>query len=429
MNTETKNDMISVSPQEKDNGYWSLFYNNHSAMALFDPESASIIDVNNAACNFYGWTRDEFIAKRIFDIVMLPEQEIISSIEMAKNEEKNRFISRNKLANGEIRDVEIDAIPVKIEGRDLLCVVLNDVTERTIVQEELVKSHIKYRLLADTTFEGIVIHDNGIALEANNAVSRVTGYDPDEVLGKNILKMLVHPDDLIIVYKNMANDSVKPYEVRAIKKDGTVFPIEIEAHSIMHNGKYIRVAAVRDITERKLAEAKLEKEHILLKGLLDSIPDMIFFKDIEGKYLGCNPEFSKFTGKDREEIIGLTSRDIYDQEKADVYTKNDEITIKEGNIRQDEVWDKYPDGSEVLLDIIKAPLVDMSGKVIGLVGVGHNITDNWKAEQTIKEINHLNQSTLDSLDANVCVLDEEGVIIKTNMLHGMILFQAMSVVL
>jgi PAS domain S-box-containing protein len=404
MNTETK----------IDKGYRSLFDNNHAAMALFDPETASIIDVNSAACNFYGWTHDEFIAKKIIDIVILPEQDIISSIEMAKNETQNRFISRNKLANGEIRDVEIYAIPVNIEGKDLLCVIISDITERTNIQEELTRSHIKYRLLADTTFEGIVIHDNGIALEANNAVSRVTGYDLEEVLGNNVLKLLVHPDDLEIVYQNMANDTTKPYEVRAIKKDGTVFPIEIEAHSIMHNGTYIRVAAVRDITERKLTEEKLKKERILLKGLLDSIPDMIFFKDIEGKYLGCNPEFSKFTGKSREEIISLTSYDIFSKQKADFFSKKDELTIQKGKIRHDEIWAEYPDGTEAFLDLIKAPLYSSSGNIIGLLGVGRNITDSWKAEQKIKDLNKLNQSTLDSLDVNICVLDETGIIIKTN---------------
>jgi PAS domain S-box-containing protein len=413
-NIRNNNNALPDTHQKNDEGYRSLFDNNHAVMVMFDPETANIVDANNAACSFYGWKHDELITKKIFDIAMLPEQEIISSIEMAIKEEQNRFVSKDKLANGDVRDVEIYAIPVNIGGKNLLCAIINDVTEDLKVHEELTKSQIKYRLLADTTFEGIVIHDNGVTLDANSAVSRVTGYGLDEVIGKNILKLLIHPDDLNIVFVNIANDIAKPYEVRAIKKDGTVFPIEIEAHSMMHNGKQIRVAAVRDITERKLTEAKLENERILLKGLLDSIPDMIFFKNTEGEYLGCNPEFSKFTGKDREEIIGLTSYDIFSKEKADIFTENDELAIREGKVRSDKLWEKYPDGSDILLDLIKAPLIDHSGKIIGIVGVGHDITDNWKAEQTIKEINYLNQSTLDSLDANICVLDENGIIIKTN---------------
>jgi len=391
-----------------------LFNNNHAVMVMFDPETARIVDANNAACIFYGWTYDELTSMKIHELTTESEYDIGIEIEKAKNETQNHFFSRNVLSNGEIRDVEVDTIPVMINGTNHLCSIVKDVTERNRIQEELSRSQIKYRLLADTTFEAIVIHDQGIALEANSAVSKVTGYDLDEVLGKNVLKLVVHPDDQKIVYQNMANDSVKPYEVRAIKKDGTGFPIEIEAHSIIHNGKHIRVAAVRDIAERKLTEAKLENERILLTGLLDSIPDMIFFKDRNGLYLGCNPEFSKFTGKEKEEIIGITPYDIFSKEKADTYTKKDEQTIEEGKIIHTELWVEYPDSSKVLLDLIKAPLYDLSGVIIGMVGVGRDITNNWKAELTIKEINYMNQSTLDSLDANICVLDEKGTIIKTN---------------
>ncbi|MEZ5336254.1 MAG: PAS domain S-box protein [Methanolobus sp.] len=395
-------------------GYRSLFDANPAAMLIFEPETARIIDANNAACNFYGLTCDELKSRMLFEVTPLSETEMMDSIRKVQSNSQRFFVSENVLSTGEIRDVEVNVIPCNMEGKTLYCAIVYDITRRNEIQDELRKSQIKYRLLSDTTFEGIVIHDHGIALEANQAVSRVTGYDLEEVIGYNVLEKIIHPDDLNIVLKNMADDSVKPYEVRAIRKDGVVFPIEIEAHSTIHNGQHIRVAAVRDITERKLTEEKLEKERFLLKGLLDSIPDMIFFKDIRGAYLGCNPEFSKFANKSREDIIGLTSYDLFSKEKADFFTNHDEITIKEGQIRHDEVWGEYPDGSEVLLDIIKAPLINSAGKTIGLVGVGHNITDKWEAEQTIKEISHLNQSTLDSLDAHICVLDESGKIIKTN---------------
>ncbi|MDP2216680.1 MAG: PAS domain S-box protein [Methanolobus sp.] len=362
----------------------------------------------------------------------------------------------------------------------------------------------------------------------------MTGYLRDELLGNNVLPMLIHPDDLDFVRQQMVKGVAKPYEVRVVRKDGTILPIEIEAYNLMYAGRSVRVAAVRDITERKRAEKALqekneeleryftssldllcianssgefirlnpewekvlgysitelegklfldyvhpedmeatletisrldaqehvlnfenrykckdgsyrwiewrsvpigdlvyaaarditdrkraeedlEKEKSLLKSLLDSIPDMIFFKDIDGVYLGCNPEFSNFVGRGRDQIIGNTDYDLFSKELADFFRANDTIMLKEGKARHNEEWVDYPGGRGVLLDTLKAPLCNSTGDILGLVGVGRDITDKWYAEQTIRDLNQLNQSTLDSLDANICVLDEIGTIIKTN---------------
>ncbi|WP_340820773.1 PAS domain S-box protein [Methanolobus sp. WCC4] len=395
-------------------GYRSLFDNNHTIMLLLDPETASIVDANSAACNFYGWSHKEITSKRIFEINTLSEEEMMAEMKKASQETQNHFFFKHRLSSEEIRDIEVYTVPVHIDEKDLLCSIITDITERNEMQEELTCSQMKYRLLSDTTFEGIVIHENGFVQEINEAITRITGYECDDLIGKNVIEIAIHPDDRGLVISKMVHDNVKPYEVRAVKKDGTVLPVEIEVHSIIHAGTKVRVAAVRDITERKVAEEILENERTLLKGLLDSIPDMIFFKDLQGKYLGCNSEFSKFAGKQKDEIIGFTSHDIFSKEKADIFTKNDKLMMKEGKIRHDEVWANYHDGLKVLLDIIKAPLRDSTGDIIGLVGVGRDITENWNAEQTIKELNCLNQSTLDSLDASVCVLDETGMIIKAN---------------
>ncbi|MBP1910710.1 response regulator [Methanolobus bombayensis] len=200
------------------------------------------------------------------------------------------------------------------------------------------------------------------------------------------------------------------FENRYRCRDGTYRWIEWRS---MPEGDFI-YAAARDITDRKIAEENLEKERSLLQGLLDSIPDIIFFKDKDGVYLGCNPGFSKLVGRKKEDIIGKTDYDLFSKEVADFFRKNDELMMQSGKPRNNEEWVDYPDGKKVLLDTIKAPLLSSTGETVGLVGVGRDITSNWHTENLIKELNILNQSTLDSLYANICVLDESGYIIKTN---------------
>ncbi|MDV7391499.1 PAS domain S-box protein, partial [Arthrospira platensis SPKY1] len=86
-----------------------------------------------------------------------------------------------------------------------------------------------------------------------------------------------------------------------------------------------------DITERVNAKNELEHEKSLLKGLLNSIPDVVFYKDLKGRYIGANPQFTKITGFSPDEYIGKTSNDLFDQSLASELNRFDEEVIKLNN--------------------------------------------------------------------------------------------------
>ncbi|AFV25179.1 multi-sensor hybrid histidine kinase [Methanolobus psychrophilus R15] len=306
--------------------------------------------------------------------------------------------------------------------KDIFATVFQDITERKNIYRKLVESEQRFRRLSENADDIIYRYEftpkRGFTY-VSPAATKITGYTPEEHYEDLDLGFkLVHPDDrhlLESLSKGRDNDRTT-VTLRWVRKDGQV--IWAEQKNILlydEEGNLTALEGIaRDITERKQAEENLEKKRSLLKSLLDSIPDMIFFKDLDGTYLGCNPEFSNFVGRDREEIIGNTDYDLFSKELADFFRENDAIMVEEGKGRHNEEWVDYPGGKKILLDTLKAPLCSSTGKMIGLVGVGRDITDKWYAKQTIKELNLLNQSTLDSLDANICVLDETGTIIKTN---------------
>jgi PAS domain S-box len=247
------------------NDYRSLFENEHIIMLLFDPQTNDIVDVNPAACNFYGWSCDEFLNKKIFDLDILPEQELLDDLNKAKDGNQNHFFHKHIISNGDIRDVEICTIPVVINSRYLLYSVIHDITEQSRKYDSILRSQIKYRLLADAAFECIFIHENGIILEANKATKTVLGYNPKDLLGKNLLKVVFHPDSVEKVRHYISSEYSKSYEVYCVKKDGTVIPMEILAHNIIHYGRNVRIAAMRDLTERKTAERKIHEYNEELK--------------------------------------------------------------------------------------------------------------------------------------------------------------------
>ncbi|MEI6424485.1 MAG: PAS domain S-box protein, partial [Lentisphaerota bacterium] len=130
----------------------------------------------------------------------------------------------------------------------------------------------------------------------------------------------------------------------------------------------------------------LREKTSILSGLLTSIPDMVFFKNKEGVYLGCNPEFARFANRDIPDIVGSTDYDLFDKELADFFRTQDCIMMEHNMPRHNEEWVQYPDGARVLLDTAKAPLMDADGRVLGLLGVGRDITDLKRETMKLQNI-------------------------------------------
>jgi PAS domain S-box-containing protein len=151
----------------------------------------------------------------------------------------------------------------------------------------------------------------------------------------------------------------------------------------------------RDITPRKEMEATLSRQKTLLSNLLDSIPDIVFFKDIEGVYLGCNPLFEEFLGRPREKIIGYTDYDLLPKEVADAFRKNDRVMMAQNKARHNEEWITYPDGRRILIDTLKAPLVASDGRVTGMLGVSRDITGRKQAEEALVQQSFLQKILMD----------------------------------
>ncbi len=122
----------------------------------------------------------------------------------------------------------------------------------------------RWRFLSEATFEGIMLHDRGTILDVNHVLARITGYEVEELIGKNGFELATVESQVLII-KNIISGYEKAYEVTAIRKDGSTFVAEIQAKIISHGSQNIRVVAIRDITERNRVEAALHKKENLLR--------------------------------------------------------------------------------------------------------------------------------------------------------------------
>ena len=139
--------------------------------------------------------------------------------------------------------------------------------EKTIKEsEEIVKeSGERYRCLSEAAFEAIFFSEKGICLEQNSAAEKMFGYSLQEAVGRYGTEWII-PEDRKIVMDNILSGYEGPYEVTALRKDGTTFPCEIQARMMQYKGKTVRVTALKDITERKKAEETLLKSEVELRA-------------------------------------------------------------------------------------------------------------------------------------------------------------------
>lgn len=146
-------------------------------------------------------------------------------------------------------------------------------------------------------------------------------------------------------------------------------------------------------------DAQSRANRTLLRTLLDSIPDMVWLKDPNGVYLACNARFQYLYAASEKEILGQTDFQFVDEATADRYQNEDLAAIQAKMALRHEEWLQFAgDGVDRLMDIIKAPVTDRGGRLIGTLGIARDITDRKRAEMALIESRSLLNAVMDSTD-------------------------------
>ena len=254
------------------------------------------------------------------------------------------------------------------------------------VQKSLNNLELKYREIIDRVNEAVfVVQDGGVKF-ANPAYSELTGYSKDEVLVSNVIETLVHPDDREMVSKYHAQrqqGEILPfcYNFRIVCKRGNVKWVELNSSLIMWEGKPSALCLATDITKRKCSEESLKETTVFLKTLLNAIPIPIFYKGIDGHYMGLNKSFEEFFGKTNQELVGKSVFDIHLRDMAEIYNEKDlELFHNPGvQVYNSQMKDARGDVHDVISQ--KSTFSDPQGNVIGLIGVILDITERKRLEE------------------------------------------------
>jgi len=139
------------------------------------------------------------------------------------------------------------------------------------------------------------------------------------------------------------------------------------------------------------------KQLTAITTLMDSIPDIIFYKDLDGVYRGGNKAWARLAGKPLEQLIGKTDRDLFPEDLAKSFRAKDQEMLTSRQTRRNEEWVAYPDGRRALLDTLKTPWLDASGNVLGVLGICREITPSPVAEKEVLAANDQFYAALNTL--------------------------------
>ncbi len=249
-----------------------------------------------------------------------------------------------------------------------------------------------YRALVDHSLQGLVIFQEGRVVFANQAMADITGYTVDEMLATSSqqVQAFVYPDDRALVWgrhqeRLRGKRLPERYELRGIRKDGTICWLEIHASLIEYQGKPAVQAAYVDITERRKAEEALRESEEKYRSIFNTAASLITSVDRNGVIIGCNARIKDLLGYEKNEVVGQSiAKIIHPDYMEKARTCLNKILV-DGFAHHKEFKMARKDNKIIDVEINAAGVKDKEGKYTGGICIIQDITERKRAEEALQK--------------------------------------------
>ncbi len=411
----TERKRVEAELRESEARYHSLYENSLDAVLLTAPDGR-ILAANPAACRVFGRTEEEICQAGRNGLVDPKDLRVTPLLEerartgQAKGE---LFLIRK---DGTRFPAEVSSVVFEAAGGiERTSMIVRDLTERHMAEEVLRERDREIRLITDNV-AGLVsyVDRDGRYRFVNKRYEEWFGLSLEEIVGKHCREVLGEAAyERIRGWLQAASsgqtvryEEAIPYAQGGLRwVDASYVPDADEQGNV--KGFF---ALVTDITERKRAEEALARERILLRTVIDNLPDAVYVKDTEGRKMLSNPTDVQYMGLQAEaEVLGKTDWEMYPPETAASFYADDQSVVQTGtSVLDREESSVDASGERHWWLASKIPLRDESGQVIGLVGIGHDITESKRVEAELARERILLRTVIDNLPGAIYVKDTEG---------------------
>ena len=283
------------------------------------------------------------------------------------------------------RIFERHARPQRVHGRSVgRVIVYRDVTQRVQFEQKMMFNHVVVECSGPMIWieKGI-----GLVRYANRAACELLGYGLEEVIGKMVgdIDANYTPETLKPHAEKLATTG-KPvhFRTRYRHRAGRLLNVDVTASLTDDGEREIYIVSFKDITEQTVAALERKRQQALLAALIDSIPDIISYRDPSGAFLGCNQAFSELRGGSVVDVTGRMPEELFPPERARIIRSRDAQVLSTLDKFALEERVAYPDGTEVLLETVRSPLRDQNGNLLGVLAIGRDVTQRARLEQKMK---------------------------------------------
>ena len=382
-----------IQSRVSDGRYQTLFQQVNAATFLLTLDG-KILEANIKSCDLLGYAWDELMQLHLQDILST-STDWSQLIDEISSKGGINFETENIRKDNTHVPVEICVSLFKMEGKPVMLVLIQDITERKKAEKKLKESEQKYRGLFESTTDGIIVLDaRGEISDVNTRAIELLGFKREDMIGSNFLNLgLLTPKSLSIIviqFEELLSDKVaKSHETEIKDKAGNVLNIELSSFFLLKKDNEVDnfVVILRDLSDRKQAEIKLAREHELLQTLMDNMPDSIYFKDEKNRFIMVNTAKAVRSNVAPEEMMGKTDFDFLPEEEAKRAFEDDKEIMASGKFIINKI-EKLTgiDGSERWVSVTKVPRFDEDGNIIGTMGISRDVTEWKKLEETFRRI-------------------------------------------
>ncbi|MFZ7138280.1 MAG: PAS domain S-box protein [archaeon] len=378
---------------------WSQKHFQRLFEAMVDPvvivdKNGNILEFSQSAEEILGVPKEELIGKHFSETRIVTEKSKDILMKNLKKGKNGKYVAPFTIEavtkEGKMLLYEASTAKLIYKGEPATLGIFHNITEQKKTEEKLRESEERFNYFIENAPEAIWVQDvAGIFLDGNKRAEKLTGYTKEELIGKNMLDILVSPESITRLMEaftpNKLGKKSGPNEVEMIRKDGSRVSVEASIIPVERDGRIEIIGITRDITERKKAEKALQESEKRLRELTDLLPEIIFETDATGKFV--------FVNQVAYERFGYT------QEDFDNGLKTVQMLIPEDRNRAKDEFDRVLSGADVgFLEftglskegstfpiMIHVTPIIRGNMPVGLRGIIVDITEHKKTESRLKE--------------------------------------------
>ncbi len=376
--------------RENEIRYRALFEQANDAIFV-ENQDQEILDVNNRACELFGYTKQELLSMRTGDLQVGASNPL--DIYTEPDAERELFDSQAMRKDGALIFIEISLSAIEVGDETLFYSVVRDITDRKQTEDALAQERYLLQTLMQNVTDHIYFKDlESRFIRINRAMADWLGLeDSSAAVGKSDFDFFAdehaqqaYEDEQRVV---TSGEPLLGVEEKETWPDGHVTWVSSSKLPLLNEqGECIGTFGVsRDITANKRAEAELRATQQLLQGILDNTTAVIYVKDLQGRYMLINRSYEALFNVDRENVIGRTAHDLFPAELAEVYWQND-LDALEAGVPLEKTEVASHGGVEHTYLSLKFLIRDASDAPYAICSISTDITEREAAEAERRQL-------------------------------------------